>query len=164
MLLYCFEAIAALSALGIVFVRNVFYGALLLICCLLSIAALFVFMNAEFVAVTQILVYAGGVLVLIIFGIMLSSKISGKPLIVEHNYIVSGALLGISLATLLSLTFYRSGLTLVSEKSPFTDNVATVGINIMSVYILPFEVAGMLLLVALIGAVVIASSSKPKST
>jgi NADH-quinone oxidoreductase subunit J len=163
LLLYCFEAIAALSALGIVFVRNVFYGALLLICCLLSVAALFVFSNAEFVAVTQILVYAGGVLVLIIFGIMLSSKILGKPMIVQHNYVISGAVLGVALFGLLASAFLKSDIQIATDKVSVEDNISAVGINIMSRYLLPFEVAGILLLVTLIGAVVIASSSKPKS-
>jgi NADH:ubiquinone oxidoreductase subunit 6 (subunit J) len=163
LLLYSFEVIAALSALGILFVRNVFYGALLLICCLLSVAALFVFFHAEFVAITQILVYAGGVLVLILFGIMLSSKISGKPLVVHHNYVISGAVLGISLLGLLSFALFKSPMYSATDKAMDADNISSVGINMMSNHILPFEIAGILLLVALIGAVVVASS-KPKST
>ena len=159
-LLYCFEAIAALSALGILLVRNVFYGALLLICCLLSVAAVFVFNNAEFVAVTQILVYAGGVLVLIIFGIMLSVKNSGKALVVSHNYLFSGILLACSIFGLLvyALSTVRWGA--IKPGTSKDTNIEAVGINIMSEYLLPFEVAGVLLLAALIAAVAMASSSK----
>ena len=89
---YFFEAVAALSAISLIFIRNVFYGALLLIICLLALAGIFVLAFAEFIAVTQILVYAGGILVVILFGIMLTTKISGKPLVVEHNNKFSGSL------------------------------------------------------------------------
>ncbi|RAV99813.1 NADH-quinone oxidoreductase subunit J family protein [Pseudochryseolinea flava] len=161
-LLYCFEAIAALSALGILFVRNVFYGALLLICCLLAIAAVFVFNHAEFVAVTQILVYAGGVLVLIVFGIMLSARHGGKPLVVSHNYLISGVLLSLSILGILiyaiSKTVWPSPTALTTQEI----NIEKVGVHIMSDYLLPFEIAGVLLLVALIGAIAMASS-KSKS-
>lgn len=162
-LLYCFEAIAALSALGILLVRNVFYGALLLICCLLSVAAIFVFNNAEFVAVTQILVYAGGVLVLIIFGIMLSAKNAGKALIVSNNYFFSGVLMACSIFGLLAYAFSKMQWSATRSGLSKETNIEAVGINIMSDYLLPFEVAGLLLLAALIAAVAMASSSKSKS-
>jgi NADH:ubiquinone oxidoreductase subunit 6 (subunit J) len=92
-MLYFFEAIAAAAAIAIVLVRNVFYGALLLIVCLLALAGIYVLAFAEFVAVTQILIYAGGILVIIIFGIMLTTRIADKPLKVEHANIFSGLLL-----------------------------------------------------------------------
>ena len=84
LLFYVFEGVAALAAAGLLFVRNVFYAALLLMICLLAIAAIYVLSYAEVVAVTQILVYAGGILVIIIFGIMLTAKLAGKPLVVKH--------------------------------------------------------------------------------
>src|SRR5207253_2250665 len=77
---YFFLFLAAGSALGILFIKNVFKGALLLLICLLSIASLYVFMFAEFVAVTQIMIYAGGVVIVIIFGIMLTTRLSGEAL------------------------------------------------------------------------------------
>ncbi|HPH47169.1 MAG TPA: NADH-quinone oxidoreductase subunit J, partial [Chryseolinea sp.] len=61
---YFLEAVAALSAISIIFIRNVFYGALLLITCLLALAGIYVLAFAEFIAVTQILIYAGGILVI----------------------------------------------------------------------------------------------------
>ena len=75
---YFFEAFAAISAIALIFIKNVFYGALLLIICLLCLAGIYIMAFAEFIAVTQILVYAGGILVVIIFGIMLTTKISGN--------------------------------------------------------------------------------------
>lgn len=157
---YAFEFLAAVSAVAILFVKNVFYGALLLIVCLLSLAGIYIISNAEFIAVTQILVYAGGILVLIIFGIMLTTRISGKPLMVKNHNWFSGVLVGLPILILL--------ITLFSETSFYSNNqtgveqrytsINKIGILLMTDYMFPFEVAGILLLVALIGAAVVASS------
>jgi NADH:ubiquinone oxidoreductase subunit 6 (subunit J) len=160
-LYYFFIAMAAGSALGIIFIRNVFYGALLLICCLLSVAAIYAFTFAEFVAVTQILIYAGGILVVIIFGIMLTSKNSGRPLVVEHKYIGSGALIGLLFCGTLMYYFSLERFPMPAGHAQH-QNIPTIGINLMQAYVLPFEIAGVLLLVSLIGAMVIASSAKSK--
>src|SRR6188768_2149670 len=94
LLFYSLEVLAFASALCILFTKNVFYAALLLIICLLSIAGIYIMANAEFLAVTQILIYAGGVLVLIIFGVMLTTRISGKPLVVKNDNWFAGSLVG----------------------------------------------------------------------
>jgi NADH-quinone oxidoreductase subunit J len=163
-LFYFFEVVAALAALSLVLVRNVFYGALILVVCLLSLAAIYVLAFAEFVAVTQILIYAGGILVVIIFGVMLTAKIAGKPLVVKHTNLWSGTLACIALFTLLlyflsSQKFFEDG----NDKVPATDTaINTIGFGLMTEFVLPFEVAGILLLAALIGAAVIASSIKSR--
>jgi len=157
---YSFEIIAAFSAASILFTRNVFYAALLLIVCLISLAGIYVLAFAEFVAVTQILIYAGGVLVLIIFGVMLTSKFSGKPLAVQNQYEVRGILIGLSLFTvmclLLSQAQYFKHEPVTTDRSFTTIN--QIGVLLMSDYMLPFEITGILLLIALIGAAVVASS------
>ena len=162
--LYGFEALAGLSALGVLFVKNVFHAALLLIVCLLALAGIFVLYNAEFIAVTQILIYAGGVLVLIIFGVMLTSRITGKQLIVKNQYVFGAAFISLLLATLLIMLFSQqnfyqhTGTAQVSTHNPINQ----IGISLMSDYTLAFEVAGMLLLAALLGAAVTASSFDAK--
>jgi NADH:ubiquinone oxidoreductase subunit 6 (subunit J) len=157
---YAFELLAAASALSILFVKNVFYGALLLIVCLLSLAGIYVITHAEFIAVTQILIYAGGVLVLIIFGVMLTTRISGKPLMVKNHNWISGMLVGLSFLTLLitlftGASFYSSNPVSIDHRY---NSINTIGILLMTDYVFPFEVAGILLLVALVGASVVASS------
>ena len=92
---YVFMIGTALSALGMLFTKNIFYAAMLLMACLLCIAGLYVFLQAEFLAITQILVYAGGVVVVIIFGIMLTVKSGGKPLAVGNTNILAGCLAGV---------------------------------------------------------------------
>jgi NADH:ubiquinone oxidoreductase subunit 6 (subunit J) len=158
---YFFEVVAALSAIGVALIRNVFYGALLLIVCLLSLAAIYVLAFAEFVAVTQILIYAGGILVVILFGIMLTAKISGKPMVVEHGLTFSGALVAFSFFVLMVIVLSK-------EKFPSTDissiavpnHTRSIGIALLTEYMMPFEIAGLLMLLALVGAAVIASTIK----
>lgn len=158
---YFLELSAALSAIGILFIRNVFYGALLLIVCLISIAGLYVFALAEFVAVTQILVYAGGILVVVIFGIMLTSKIGGRSLVVKNSKWFAGLLVGISFFFLFTYLIVNETY-LRKDSSGFNPQeiVQQTGISLMTDFILPFEIAGLLLLVALVGAAVITSVVK----
>lgn len=156
---FIFMAIA--GVIGILLTRNVFKGALFLLVCLLSIAALYVLLSAEFVAITQILIYAGGIVVVLIFGIMLTSRISGKPLRVTNGNIFSGALVSIALlAVLINLIADNPGSSTPKGAPP--SSFEQVGINFMTSHALPFEVAGILLLVALIGAAVITSFMKSK--
>jgi NADH-quinone oxidoreductase subunit J len=157
---YGFEIIAAIAASAILFTKNVFYGALLLIVCLLSLAAIYILAFAEFVAVTQILIYAGGILVLIIFGVMLTSKISNKPLVVQNQYSVRGPIVGLSFFTMMCLLFSQSHYfknTPIKAEEGYTA-INQIGILLMSDYMLPFETVGMLLLIALLCAAVVASS------
>ena len=159
---YFFEAIAALSAIGLALVRNVFYGALLLIVCLLALAGIYVLAFAEFIAVTQILIYAGGILVIIIFGIMLTTKISDKPMTVEHAYTFPGALTAFSTFSFLIYVLSKESFIESSVQPQATNftSINTIGIALMSEYMLPFEIGGLLLLVALVGASVVASTIK----
>ena len=158
---YFFILIASLSAIGILLMTNVFKAALLLLICLLSVAALYILAFAEFVAITQILIYAGGVLVLILFGIMLTSKLSGKPLQVSNTNLFIGFLACALLFTL--LVNFISDYTIISlPNASLPENITTIGINFMTGYALPFEISGILLLVALIGAAVITSFIKTK--
>ncbi len=161
---YFFEVAAALSAVALALSRNVFYGALLLIVCLLSLAGIYVLAFAEFIAITQILIYAGGILVVIIFGIMLTTKISEKPLAVEHDYLLSGILasggcFGLLIYVLSQESFLTPGIP--TPSSP-VNSIQTIGVSMFSKYVLPFEVAGILLLISLIGASVVASTIKSK--
>lgn len=160
LLFYGLEILAALSAIAILFTKNVFYGALLLITCLLAIAGIYIIAHAEFLAATQILIYAGGVLVLIIFGVMLTSKISGKPLVVENKNWMAGSLVGLFFLVTLSKLFSETtfyGNDMVAKPSKYT-SINQIGILFSTDYVLPFELTGILLLVVLIAAAVVASS------
>lgn len=161
-LFYFFEVLAAISALGLLFTRHVFYGAIMVIVCLLSLAGIYILAFAEFVAVVQILIYAGGILIVILFGIMLTSKISGKPLLVQNSNTFAGGF--IFLIIFAFLVYYFSQENFVGSGSlNQQDPIRVVGANILVPYLLPFEIAGVLLLIALVGAAVTASSTKTES-
>jgi NADH:ubiquinone oxidoreductase subunit 6 (subunit J) len=157
---YFFMVLAALAALGVLLTKNVFYGALLTIVCLLALAGIYILAYAEFVAIAQILIYAGGILVVILFGIMLTSRISGKPLVVTNRNVFAGSLAAVLLFLLLTKAF--QGMTLpypsMNLPAPNPAGITQVGVNLMTVFVLPFEIAGILLLVALIGAAVTATA------
>ena len=156
---YFFILMAAAGAAAILLSKNVFRSAVYLLVSLLSIAGLYVMSFAEFLAVTQILIYAGGITVIIIFGIMLTTRMSGKPLVVKNTHVLSGGLIGVSLFILLinHLPDLSGKVgTLSAEPLP------VIAERIFSLYTLPFELAGLLLLIALIGAAVITSHLKSK--
>ena len=154
-----FALLAAFGALAILFSRNVFKSAMYLLVTLLSIAALYVLTYAEFLAVTQILIYAGGITILIIFGIMLTTRITGQPLVVRNTHILSGSLAAIALFIVL-IKFISPLAPVQCTMGP--THIGHIGLQIFSTYSLPFEVAGVLLLISLVGAAVVASHLKSK--
>lgn len=157
---YTFAALAVVSALLILFTPNVLYAAFLLIVTFLCVSAVYVFAGADFVAITQILVYVGGMLVLIIFGVMLTNRLSGKAVTTSGHYYIWGSLIGGATFSILcytilqvnfaSLTWMRNAL---DEGQIITGStVNTLGIQMMTDFVLPFELTGILLLLGLIGA------------
>lgn len=156
--LYTFLILAGGSAVAILLVKNIFYATLLLIGCLLSIAGIFILSYSEFLAATQIMIYAGGVLVLIIFGLMLTAKISGRPLQVASYNNMAGALVAIVFLALLLFYFSSLGFNPLPNVQPASNPTQTVGISLITDYALPFEISGILLLTSLVGAAVTASS------
>lgn len=174
MVFYAFAALMVLSTLVTLFTRNVLYAAFSLIATFFGVAVLYLFAGADFVAITQILVYIGGILVLIIFGIMLTHRISGQPVVTQvHNQIL-GILIGLGLFGVLAYGILQANLEQLPwiETATTSGNIVqestiqTLGVLLMSRYVFPFELAALLLLVALIGAAFIAkgrgAGSNPK--
>lgn len=163
-LFYAFVFVAAAAAFGILLIKNIFKAALLLLICLLSLAAVYIFLMAEYIAVVQLLIYSGGILVLIIFGIMLTSRFSGGPPIAENKNIFEGILAGLSVFTLLTYVT-RTELNVITEKkSAPVASLQPIGEQLITTYAFPFELAGIVLLIALIGAAVttsLSNSGKP---
>jgi len=162
---YIFAFIAIASAAGILFARGLFHAALLLLVCFLGVAGIYAVSFAEWVAVTQILVYAGGIVVIIIFGIMLTARMSERPTAVANSRWLSGALLGLSAMGFLITLYLRGafGLGVMPASDAQYTMVNRFGIALMTDYVLPFEVAGVLLLITLVGAAVIAATRNKNS-
>lgn len=161
-ILYLFISSSIVSVLVMILNRNIFYGALALLVCLISLAGIYALLEAEFLAITQLLIYAGGVVVLLIFGIMLTNKISGKPLHTDsHNWLI-GILISAALFGVMLVSFQQIEIINIRNDSYTSNHIHKVGIELMSTYAAPFELSGILLLVCLIGAALTASSFKKK--
>lgn len=151
---YTILAMILVAAILTVTVRNLFHAAIFLAFTLLGVAAIYFFLRAEFLAGVQILLYVGAIMTLVIFAIMLTAKIA-NPHIPQSNrqQIPVFALLAISAFFLVSAIVK----TPWNVSSTFqTTHAIALGKALMGEFIFPFEVISLVLLVALIGAIVIA--------
>ncbi len=151
-----FATMAVVSAGGVAFSRNIIYSALSLLGTLLSTGALYIFLDADYVAVTQLLIYIGGVLVLILFAVMLTSSIGDKKLSNPRVFVLPGIALLLALLGMLTYVAARAPWKVADQRPAITDTVRTIGDVFLREYLLPFEVVSLVLLATLIGAVVIA--------
>jgi NADH-quinone oxidoreductase subunit J len=159
--LFFIAAIGALAgAIGVVTLRNAFYSVLALVFHLISLAALFLLLRAEFVAAAQVVVYAGAVMVLYVFVVAYvggsEEELAGGGTALR----ILGPLFALVLAIELCIAMLGSALKGVSSKgAPYVAGFGTpahIGRLFLTKYLFPFEVASLLLLVAAIGAVVLA--------
>jgi NADH-quinone oxidoreductase subunit J len=158
---YLFATIIVVSGAFVVFSKNIIYSAFSLLFTLFGVAAMYVFLNADFIAVTQVVVYVGGILVLLLFGVMLTNKITQETLRTDVLNFVPGfiVMLGI-LAAILYAFLYRAKWV---EAPPRQGSVVEIiGYETMSNYVLPFEIVSILLLVALMGAAYIARPDRSR--
>jgi NADH-quinone oxidoreductase subunit J len=156
-------AAAVLAALKVVTTQNVVHAALYLVVVLSSIAAIFVLLAAEFVAATQILVYVGAIVVLFLFGIMLTRPTLGKAPDLDNDQRPAAAITAVFLLGVLTFVlvdaFEDTKLPkLAGDAASVAAERGTrpVGDAIFSTYLVPFEVVSVLLLAALVGAIVLA--------
>jgi NADH-quinone oxidoreductase subunit J len=158
-ILFFIGAIGAIAgAIGVVMLRNPFYSVLALATHLVSLAALFLLLRAEFVAAAQVVVYAGAVMVLYVFVVAYVG--GGEQLASGAVLRVLGPLFALALAVELCIAMLGAGLKGVSSKgAPFVPGFGTpkhIGTLFLTQYLFPFELASILLLVAAVGAVVLA--------
>jgi NADH-quinone oxidoreductase subunit J len=152
------------SAVAVVTLPNVVHAAFSLMVTLFSVAGLYVFLQADFLAATQVIVYVGGILVLILFGVLMTSS----KLVMKVNIEVSkwqmfgGIIVSSALFVVLSLLTFETPWNVLSEVVNSSDStVEQIGIAILQKkFLLPFEVASIILLIALIGAVFISRTEE----
>jgi NADH-quinone oxidoreductase subunit J len=166
---YALALIAVAGAAGVVGFRNPIHAALSLLATFLAVAGLFVLQHAEFIAAVQILIYAGGVMVLFLFVIML---VNVRTLPSEPQYLrrlVPVAIgLGVLLAVLVGAGVWAAttaapgnAAALISVQGKAMGNTEAVGWSLYRDYLLPFEVVSIVLLVAMIGAIVMGRKERP---
>ncbi len=152
-------SLALMCGIMVILSRNAVHSALFLVGVFISVAGIYVVMGAEFLAVVQVLVYAGGILVLFLFVIMLVRKdqmVSKRRVrLLAAGGTILIILFGLLMAQQLNAAG-EGGTTGPDADSTRLGNIERVGMTLFQDYILPFEVASVLLLVAMIGAIVLA--------
>ena len=158
--LICFlllSSVVVVGAIGVVFLTNIVYSAFLLGGVFMAVAGLYLLLNASFVAAAQVLVYVGAVNVLILFAIMLVNKKEDlKPIEgLRLRRILSGVVCSVLLILLTRVNF-SSNWNIPGPKSIGEEATERIGEHLFTDYLLPFELASVLLLMAMIGAIVLA--------
>ncbi len=160
---YLLAAAAALSALGCAIATNIVRMAICLLGTLASVAILYFLMAADFLGVIQLVVYAGGTLIVIVFGVMLTSRVYGlrlrpRPVEVLAGLVVCAGLFAGLAAILLRTTWTSNAL------EPASYPVAEIGQSLLSTYLVPFELVSVLLLAVMIGAAYLAQPAAAKKS
>ena len=150
LIFWCFVALTIGSAIVVVFHSRVIYSVFALLFTLFGVAVLYVYLAADFLAASQLLVYVGGILTLIIFGVFLTSKVMSLDVSEQSHQrwlaLIPIALIGAGLLMMIVTTSWPSN---VSEVRPTTQEL---GQLLLTNYLVSFEAASILLLAALIGA------------
>jgi NADH-quinone oxidoreductase subunit J len=151
---YLIAGVTVVSAAGVAFSSNIVYSAFSLMGTLLGAAGLFVLLSADFVAVIQVLIYVGGILVLLLFAVMLTHRIgdmriSNRSLGRIPSLLALGVIGAVMVRAIVTTNWHVAG--------PRPDDPTTYGIGeaFLTQFVLPFELASMVLLAALIGSVVL---------
>jgi len=148
--------VAVVAALKMVTSSNVVHAALYLLVVLSAVAGVYVILGAEFVAATQVLVYLGAIMVLLLFGVMLTRAKIGVETDLDNEQRWIGALVGAGMLAVMTYSLWEG---FGDDKLPDTmvpQTTQAVSDSIFGTYLVPFEALSLLLLAALIGAVVVA--------
>jgi len=148
--------VGGVSAISVVLARNVVHAALYLVVTLLAVAGIYLLLGAEFVAWVQILIYVGAIVILFLFGLMLTKAPIGGDTLDHQNRWIGGLVgAGVFLGLVFLIQSAFPAQDAVAEPS-FQATTGAVGASLFRTYVLPFEAVSFLLLAALIGAVVLA--------
>ena len=147
--------VIAVSAIRVVTTKNVVHAALYLVLVLSGVAGIFILLAAEFLAIVQVLVYIGAIVVLFLFGIMLTRAPIGRSNELDNDQRGWAAFVGVGLLALLG-AILMDGFGDTKIEAAQVGRTGDVGLSIFQTFVIPFEVISVLLLAALVGAVVIA--------
>jgi NADH:ubiquinone oxidoreductase subunit 6 (subunit J) len=159
-LFYLFAAIVAAGAIGVVASRNIVRTAVYLLFALAGIAGIYFLLDAEFLAAVQLVIYVGGTLILIIFGVMLTSRSAAIHFDPTRAEVITAIIIGSVLMTAMALALNQLPAPLAGEQAY---SVAALGAALLSDFLIPFELASVVLLVVMIGAAYLAKRRKTRS-
>lgn len=160
-LFYILSALSIISALLVVFSRVPVYSVLWLVVCFFTIAGHYIMLNAQFLAIVHVIVYAGAIMVLFLFVVMLlnlnKENEQHKINWIKFAAVISGGILFLTLiASMRSAELGKYALPVKTEMG----YVQSIGMKLFTDYVLPFEISSILFLSAMIGAVVLARKEK----
>jgi NADH-quinone oxidoreductase subunit J len=148
---YLFAAVTLISAFFVVTSRNIVHAAFYLLFTFFGVAGIYVMLGADFVAIVQLIVYVGGILILLIFGVMITNKITQVDIKTGTIHTLPAAI-GVGLFTgIVGAVILNTNWLVVDSKMP-ESTLSLLGSMLLNEYVLIFELLGILLLVALIGA------------
>ena len=163
-LFFIFAGMAIGCAICVIWHNNPLYSAISLVGVFISLACIYLTLASPFIAITQILVYAGAIMVLVIFVIMLLNvdEEEDKPLRLSYLYLLGG---GLGLALFAQAIFIMYAVTKTAAKMPTSEPTMGLSKNIgkamFTEYLLPVEIVGFMLLMAIIGSVILARKHEP---
>ena len=150
---YAIALVACLGALGVVVLRSVVHAAFSLFFCLFSLAALYVLLNADFIAAIQLIVYVGGILILILFGILFTTDI--------YKIEIRSKKINLFTGILISVPVILSGMAVINtvpwneKEVAFKSTVSDLGNLLLGKYLFPFEIISVILLCVMLGAIIL---------
>jgi NADH-quinone oxidoreductase subunit J len=157
---YLIAAVMAFSAIRVVTAKNVVHAAMYLVLVLAGVAAQYILLASEFLAVTQVLVYIGAIVVLVLFGVMLTRAKLGEDVNLTNDYWYVGAFTAVVLFALLSASlldhFGDEPLDQANAETQIVNNTEQVADALFDAYVVPFQAVSVLLLAALVGAIAMA--------
>jgi len=140
------------SALAVVLSKNLFHSVLWLALALTGTAGVFLVLDAEFLAAVQLLLYAGGIVTIVVFAIVVTERLVGERITQTSRRITAGAVTALALIALVVNAITRQPLATVREPLT-TDLTRAIGEGVLTRFVLPFELLGVLMLAAMLGAV-----------
>ncbi len=147
------------SAIVVVTSRNIIYSVFSLLFTFFGVAGIYVILNADFLAVTQIMIYIGGILVLLIFGVMLTNRITGVDIKSGQTgkfQLLFAGFISVVVIVLLIYLFSTAKWSVSGSNKEINSSINAIGNVMLTNYLLAFESASVLLLIAIIGAALIA--------
>jgi NADH-quinone oxidoreductase subunit J len=162
-LIFGFASLVTLgAAVAVVTNKNILHSAFYLILAFVGVAAIYVMLEAPFIAMVQVLVYIGAIAILIIFAIMLTRRLMSKELEQQNSQWIPSALGSLALFVVLGWIVYTASWPAHEGAVP-AEPISLLGQELLTTYLVPFEIASVLLLAALVGAILIGREQQTRS-
>jgi NADH-quinone oxidoreductase subunit J len=153
-LFYIIAALILTAAIAMVFSKNLIHSVLYMVAAFIGIAFIYIMLEADYLAVVQILVYVGAISVLFVFGVMLTKKDSMDKSNIFNRYKLFGGFISLALLILIGRMILISHFNMTAAAMP-SSTISAISVLMLNDFAIPFEVSGILLLVAMIGAIII---------